>query len=272
MSLTTRKLITWSTFILLCAIGILTFLYAYARTDTSPMGAAIEINRPNTFQSGLSTGSDASDLMFDVPAVDAGRLQVQLRITAKDAEVALIDPNGITRVTSLQASVVFQPRAALSRPELGDMILLPEQHNPLAGRWRLHIAYPVQHGDQSALVTVSLVRRYAVNLVSNMPASSAGEPIILTVLPMDNGMPVPGLVPHVTISRKDGKLADTIVASESTTSPTGIRLSNEPGVYIAVYTPAMLGVYQFCPHVTFANGTQVGGNCIQVKVSGNVGD
>jgi hypothetical protein len=237
--------------------------------DELPLEATIGINHPNTFELALPAGREVSDLTFDVPVVDEGRLQVQLRITAKEADVALVDPNGITRVDSLRDGAVFQPRAALNRLDLGDMILLPEQHSPAAGKWRLRISYPAPHGDRFALVTVSLFERYSVNLVSNTPTSSVGKPIILTALPMDNGVPVPGLSLRIAISGKGGELAGTIEASESARSPAGIRLSNEPGVYVAVYTPSTLGPHQFCPYVTFADGTQVSGNCIHIGVSGS---
>lgn len=262
----------WPIFVLLCATAMFTLLCACARGDESPLESTIEINHPNTFQLALPAGRGTSNLAFEVPAMDEGRLKVQLRITAKGADVALVDPSGIFRVASLRDGVVFQPRAALSRSDLGDMILLPEQHSPTAGKWLLRIAYPPQNGDRFALVTVSLFQRYAVNLVSNTRAGSVGDPIILTALPMDNGVPVSGLSPHIVISRKDGEFSNTIEASESATSTAGIRLSNEPGVYIAVYTPSTPGTHQLCPYVTFADGPQVSGNCIQVKVSSSVGN
>ena len=241
-------------------------MVACASQNDDTTEAFIKINEPHTIQLKLLAGTNTSDAPFTLPEVNGGRLQVQLRTTANETQATLHDPGGRVRASSDDDGSVFRPRAELARADLGDLLLLPEQANPAAGRWQLRITYRPQDTEQFALVTVSVFARLSLNLVSNLQTTTIGTPIILTTLAMDKGIPVSGLSPQIVVNSKVDAATAMLDASESATSPAGIRLTNEPGVYLAVFTPTAAGAYAFCTHARFPDGTELRSNCVDVTV------
>jgi len=207
---------------------------------------------PTTIKQFAEKESRVSEFSFEVPEINEGRLQIQLRIPLDDVKISLIAPSGIVVVDSDDSRIIFQSRSTLHNPERGDQFLLPEQKNPQAGSWKLHLTHKPASGDEVISVTLSLLERFLLNLIGSENTIYAGQPVILTVLATDYGQPVRGLTPKIQVLH-DGKQLEThLTTSSSATAPSGINLTNEQDTYLATYTPTFPGSYQFITHVTFS--------------------
>jgi len=131
------------------------------------------------------------------------------------------------------------------------LVLLPEQRDPRPGIWRLHLTHPPAGGDERVTVTASLLDRFLLSLTASEPHATAGQPIVLSILAMDYGRPMMRQSPQIQVLREDKPLGAPLTAGESVTAPSRIRLSNEPGTYLASYIPSSQGVYHFITRIAF---------------------
>ncbi len=219
----------------------------------------IRINEPTIFTIQTRRGSTATDIIFYVPEIFEGRLQIQVRAPLLGVKISLSDPAGRTVVPDNDPETIIVPSKVQKKTDLGSLIMLPEQYDPSAGTWHLHISYQSATGSELIILTANLVERFSVNLISSQNKVYAGQPIILNVLVMDYGVAIPSLSPRINISHNDVAIG-SLAASEHAMSSSGIRFSNEPGVYMASYTPIIPGKYSFTAEVEV-----VGKVCMTLK-------
>lgn len=210
-------------------------------------------------------GSHETAMYFDIPDRKGGRLQIQLRIPFSGAHVALKDPSGRVTVPPNDPRVQFQPRDQVHHPERGDRYQLPELRDPAPGRWGLSVLHPEASGSEIISVTLTLLERFALHLSSSTVHSESGEPILITALPSDYGAPMEVDGIPVTVTRDSDTWASHIMAREDAVSATGIRLSNEPGHYFAVFRPDNPGTYSFTASLQLP-GEEVRSNRVTVRV------
>jgi hypothetical protein len=205
----------------------------------------MKVNQPLTFQSKVIAGSTVTEINFSVPTIPEGRLQIQLRTTIVGAKVSLINPSGKTVVPDNDPRIVFQDRAILQEPIYGDLVMLPEQIDPAGGSWVLRLVHHPASDSVKVTLTTTLFERYVLNLISSKQIANVGQEVLLTILATDYGKPIVGLSPKVEVRRNGDVLGDFLTASEGLMSQSGIRLSNEGGIYLSRYALPTIGTYQF---------------------------
>jgi len=215
-------------------------------------------------------GSHETALWFDVTDQRESRLQIQLRIPFPSSQLILKDPSGRVAVPADTFRIRFQSRNSIHHPERGDRYQLPELRNPATGRWQLIIRHPKAAGSETIGVTITRLARFALYLSASPVHGEAEELILITVLPTDYGAPLKVKNVPVTVTRHENDWIQHLVAKESVVSPTGIRLTNEPGRYFAVFRPANPGTYSFTANLRLPSGKALRSNRVTVTVSRSI--
>lgn len=195
----------------------------------------------------LPPGPHAS-LPLDIGGDGSGRLVFgTLRTDAPLAAIALIDPQGreVWRRTPAELGAV--PRAQTPQPELGDAIPLPELRRPMPGRWQLRLerATPARAAARLTL-SYRLLPRHMLAFLAPAERPSAGQPLLLTLKPTDMGQPVqqPAALALRVLPPQPGATVLELQARQDLAGPTGVRISTEPGAYLALWRPPLAGNYE----------------------------
>jgi hypothetical protein len=213
--------------------------------------AVLNTDQPTIIMKQTEKGATVSEFLFELPAINEGRLQIQLRTPLDEVKISLIDPSDFVVVTPYDPKTIFQPREALHKPERGDQFFLPEQGDPQAGIWKLRLSHKLATGDELIFATVTLLERFQLNLMCNESKVSAGQIVILTLLATDYGQPVKNLAPKIQVFCNGKPVGTPLTISSSATTPCGIRLTNESDSYLITYAPTLPGSYQFKTKVAF---------------------
>jgi hypothetical protein len=232
--------------VLLTVFGVAVLLEAKAS------GMSVGVASPLARQITIPAGTNSIEIPFSVSAIDEGRLSVQLRIPVLDARIKLVDPHGRTAVAADDRRMVVQRREETSRPELGALILLPEQFDPEPGIWRLIASYSPETTKTYALVSATLLERFQANLTAEPPRLSVGAETLLRLHVSDNGKPVDGLSPRIEVRLGD-RVTGVLEATPDLRAASGVRLYQENGVYLARYRAVEAG------HIGFAARLQLSG-------------
>ena len=211
--------------------------------------ADVMANSPASSIVALGAGTTSTEIPFQVAAIDEGRLQIQLRVPLASVRVTLIDPANRLAVSPDDSRTIVQAGAITQQPELGDLFILPEQKDQIPGLWRLRLTHSPAAGTERITVTIALFERFQLNIISSGKHFHAGEEALLSVLVTDYGQSVAELSPSIEVRANGKPVAPPLLAAENQRAPSGIPLSNEPGLYIAKYTFPSPGTFEFSARV-----------------------
>lgn len=209
---------------------------ALAQTGKS---AQINVGSPVTLGATIVSGQTSVQFTLPVSALDGLRLQATVPVP--DVTLTLIDPSGTARLLPGDAGVALLDGSTLSPPLPGRQFLTPEITNPADGDWTLRFDFPASPHATAAVVTVLSRTPVQVGLALTGQVFRVGQPVPLGLLAVNNGQPIGGLAPTLTLSKPgspttvlqavdsgqaadfDGKAGDGIYSKGNTFS--------EPGTY-----------------------------------------
>ncbi len=245
------KTLRWNRYTAITWLAVALLGLSPLSTEVYTGQANVMASSPSSFIVTLGVGMTSTEIPFQVAAIDEGRLQVQLRVPLAGARVALIDPANRLAVSPDDSKTIVQAGAITQQPQLGDLFILPEQQDPTPGLWRLRLIHSPAAGTERITVTIALFERFQLNMISSGKHFYTGEEALLSVLATDYGQPVAKLSPSIEVRTNGKPIAPPLLAAENQRAPSGIPLSNEPGLYIAKYTFPSPGTFEFLTRVDF---------------------
>lgn len=219
---------------------------ALAQTGKS---AQINVGAPVTLGATIVSGQTSVQFTLPVSALDGFRLQATVPVP--DVTLTLIDPSGTPRLLPGDAGVALLEGSTLSPPLPGRQFLTPEITNPADGDWTLRFDFPASPHATAAVVTVLSRTPVQVGLALTGQVFRVGQPVPLGLLAVNNGQPIGGLSPTLTISKPgspttvlqavdsgqatdfDGKAGDGIYSKGTTfTEPGNYQLLGEASILL----------------------------------------
>lgn len=246
------RLARWIHLPLICAAWIgLMALGAMPRVAAA-QSVSVGMGTPSTLTAAVVPGDTMVELPFSLTAVT--RLRLDAIVPVNGATVSLIDPAGVTVIAAGDSRTIFNPGHLLNPPRPGGVFELPEVLAPRDGVWRLRVMFAPAIERTGILVTVLAASRYQVGVVIDRDLLFVGEDAAMGVAVLDNGAPVLGLAPSISITRVGAAgAAVTKVARDDGTGPDG--RAND-GVYSIENVFSVVGEYDITASVSIntANG------------------
>lgn len=244
------------------AIGLAVAASAFAAGGSLAQTAPVALNTPATVTADVTPGSTGVDLVIPLAAVQRARIDVIVPVDG--ATVSLVDPNGLVVVPPGDSRVAYQPGSLLPRPLPGGVFELPELSAPVNGNWRLRVAYPPASVPTVVIGTVAAVSRYQVGLAIERTLFQVGEDVGIGLVVLDNGQPIAGLSPTITVTRVGGS-GSTATARDNGQGGDGAA---GDGVYSIDHTFLQAGTYQIdgVVGIPTASGTVQRSASAQVRV------
>lgn len=171
---------------------------------TGPVHAAqgqAAVGLPVTQAAAIVSGQ--TSVSFKLPVAALASMRLQLTVPVPGVTLTVLNPQGQTVFAPGDASVGFLDGAALTPPLPGGQFLTPDIATPADGEWTVRADFPASPHPTVALLTTFAQSSLQVGLVLSSQVYRVGNPVPLGLLVVDNGKPVTGLTPRISIS-KDG--------------------------------------------------------------------
>ena len=218
---------------------------APAQAQTAP----VALNMPVTISANVVPGATTLDVPFTVAGADS--IKFDLIVPVNGATLSLLDPAGTVVYAPGDARVTFHSGATRTPPLPGGVFVGAELAPPADGVWTLRLAFPAASTPTVALGTIFAKSRYQVGIAIERNTLLVGEDVSVGMVVLDDGKPITGLSP--TISIGSGVPGAAVAAVDDGQSPDG--LAND-GVYSVDYTFGAAGLYNIAGSVDIptANG------------------
>lgn len=226
-----------------CRAAALFFLAACAAiAPAQAQTAPVALNLPTTISANVVPGATTLDLPFIVAGADS--IKFDLIVPVNGATLTLLDPAGAVVYGPGDARVVFHSGSTRTPPLPGGVFVGPEVAAPADGIWILRLNFPAASTPTVAMGTVFAKSRYQVGIAIERNTLLVGEDVSVGMVVLDNGKPITGLSP--TISIGSGVPGTPVAAVDHGHAPDG--LAND-GVYSVDYTFGAAGVYNIAGSV-----------------------
>lgn len=242
------------------AMGLALAAGALAGGGSQAQTAPVALNTPATVTADVTPGS--SGVVLALPLAAVRRARIDVVVPVEGATVSLLDPNGLVVVPPGDARVAYHPGRLLPRPLPGGVFELPELVSPLSGTWTLRVAYPPATGATVVVGTIAAVSRYQVGIAIERSSFQVGEDVGIGLVVLDDGRPIPGLTPSITVTRVGGS-GSTATARDNGQGGDGAA---GDGVYSIDHTFTQAGTYRIDGLVT----VPVAGGTVQRSASTEV--
>jgi len=233
---------------LLGTVGTLGLLFAVASTWWAPaqaQPAPVAVNMPRSISGAITPGMTALELPFEVSALS--RLRLDAIVPVDGATFSLVDPTGAFVYGPGDARVVFNPGSLLPKPLPGGVFETPDMTTPMNGTWRIRLSFPPAPQATVVMATVLAVSRYQVGIAIDRNVLLVGEDLAVGLLVLDNGVPIPGLTPSISVSPVPGATAPAVAAFDNGSGPDGLA---GDGIYSIDNTFTAAGKYNILGTVT----------------------
>ncbi len=200
-------------------------------------GVPIPVNQPQVVTGDIVPGMTSLDIPFSVSGTDG--LSMEVIAPVDGVTLSLVGPGGNLVVPVGDPRVHFTAGSTLPSPLPGGVFIVDEVAVPADGNWVIRLTFPTAPVKTVAMATVTARSRYQVGIVIERAKLLAGEDVSVGIIVLDNGMPITGLSPTLSIGlgapttpfavRDDGAGAD--------------GMAND-GVYSVAYTFGSVGTYQ----------------------------
>lgn len=204
--------------------------------------APVALNMPTTVSANVVPGATTLDVPFTVAGADS--IKFDLIVPVNGAALSLLDPAGNVVYAPGDARVAFHSGATRSPPLPGGVFVGAELADPADGIWTLRLSFPAAGTPTVALGTVFAKSRYQVGIAIERNTLLVGEDVSVGIVVLDDGKPITGLSP--TISIGSGVPGAAVAAVDDGQSPDG--LAND-GVYSVDYTFGAAGLYNIAGSV-----------------------
>jgi hypothetical protein len=217
-------------------------LCGLAQAQTAP----VVLGTPASVSANVVPGATSVELAIPVSGIT--RLRLDAIVPVAGALVSLTDPQGRTVVSPGDARVTFNAGQLLRPPLPGGIFELPELTAPADGTWRLLVTFPAAIERTVVMVTVIAASRYQAAVVMDRDTLIVGEDAAIGLAVQDNGAPILGLSPTITVARV-GNSGSSTSARDDGVGPDG-RAGD--GVYSIERTFTEAGEYDIRADVTFS--------------------
>lgn len=214
-------------------------------------GVPIPVNQPQIMTGDIVPGMTSLDIPFSVSGADG--LSMEVIAPVDGVTLSLVGPGGSVEVPVGDPRVHFTPGSTLPNPLPGGVFVVDEVAAPADGNWIIRLTFPTAPQKTVAMATVTVRSRYQVGIVIERTKLLVGEDVSVGVIVLDNGKPITGLSPTLSIGL--GIPMTPLAARDDGAGPDG--LAND-GVYSVAYTFGSAGTYQ------------VEGNVVIPTAKGNV--
>lgn len=228
--------------------------------------------------------SGQTSVSFKLPVSALASMRLQVTVPVPGVTLTVLNPQGQTVFAPGDTSVGFLDGAALSPPLPGGQFLTPDITTPANGDWTVRADFPASPHPTVALLTTFAQSTLQVGLVLSSNVYRVGNPVPLGMLVVNNGQPVAGLTPSITISKTgtapvvlnardsgqpadyDGKAGDGIYSQGTVfTDPGSYQLLGEvsipqPGVVAQRSAQAVLEIVPANYQLGSVTGTIVNGS------------
>jgi hypothetical protein len=198
----------------------------------------VAVNTPQSISATITPGMTQAELSFPVNGVT--RLRLDLIVPVDGAVFSLVDPSGALYFVPGDTRVQFNPGRLLPQPLPGGVFETPEITAPANGTWRIRLTFPPAPQATVALGTILAVSRWQVGIAIDRNVLLVGEDLGVGLLVLDNGTPITGLAPQITVSPAAGSPGTPVNALDNGTGPDG--LAND-GVYSIDHTFTAAGLF-----------------------------
>ena len=189
-----------------------------------------------------------------------------LRSDAELSTIALIDPQGNVVWERPASTLLLLPSAQTNNPELGALYGLAERNDLQPGAWRLRVVPKSPSSKGRLLVTYSVNSQYELAIPMLVKKASAKSPTVVSVLALDYGKAITSLPSiHVWAEDQRGNIVASGAAKQNVTTPTGIALNSEPGVYMALFSFPAPGNYRLIAEYEFSSGKVTATQTVEVN-------
>jgi hypothetical protein len=207
--------------------------------------APVAVNAPQTLSARILPGMTTVELPFQVAALS--RLRLDLILPVDGATFSLVDPTGALYFAPGDARVVFNPGNRLPRPLPGGVFETPDIATPMDGVWRIRASFPAAPQATVAMATVLAVSRYQVGVAIDRNVLLVGEDLGIGLLVLDNGTPIAGLTPTISVTPVGSSPAPGVGAFDNGTGADGLA---GDGVYSIDHTFTGAGLFDLTGTVT----------------------
>jgi hypothetical protein len=205
-------------------------------THAAAQTVPVALNMPATVSANVLPGAVALDVPFAVSGADS--IRFDLIVPVDGAALSLIDPAGNAVYAPGDARVVFHPGRTLTPALPGGIFVGGEFANPVDGTWTLRLRFPAASATTAVLGTVFAKSRYQVGIAIERNTLLVGEDVSVGMVVLEDGRPVTGLSPSISVNGGTPGAAATAV--DDGRAPDG--LAND-GVYSIDYTFGAAGQY-----------------------------
>jgi hypothetical protein len=226
------------------AAALLATLPATAPAQVTQGQAAVGL--PVTQASPIVSGQ--TSVSFTLPVSALASMRLQLTVPVPGVTLTVLNPQGQTVFAPGDPSVGFLDGAALSPPLPGGQFLTPDIPTPANGDWTVRADFPASPHPTVALLTTFAQSSLQVGLVLSSQVYRVGNPVPLGLLVVNNGQPVTGLTPTISVS-KDGN-PPLVLAARDSGQPADYDGKSGDGIYSqgTVFTDP--GTYQLLGEVS----------------------
>jgi len=211
---------------------------ASAQAQTVP----VALNLPTTISANVVPGATTLDVPFTVAGADS--IRFDLIVPVNGATLSLRDPTGTVVYAPGDARVAFHPGSTRTPPLPGGVFVGADLNDPADGTWTLRLTFPAASNPTVVLGTIFARSRYQVGIAIERTTLLAGEDVSVGMVVLDNGTPITGLSPTISIGSDVPGAA--VSAVDDGRSPDG--LAND-GVYSVDYTFGAPGLYNVVGNV-----------------------
>ncbi|KQW51090.1 MULTISPECIES: hypothetical protein [unclassified Roseateles] len=160
------------------------------------------VGLPVTQASPIVSGQTSASFKLPVSALASMRLQVTVPVPG--VTLTVLNPQGQTVFAPGDPNVGFLDGAALTPPLPGGQFLTPDIATPANGDWTVRADFPASPHPTVALLTTYAQSTLQVGLVLSSNVYRVGNPVPLGLLVVNNGQPVTGLTPSISVSKDGG--------------------------------------------------------------------
>jgi hypothetical protein len=248
-----RKAMLWiSTLCVLTALGVTYGVVAQQGENPAAQqeGVPVGLNIPSTLTADITPGTTHVEIPFDLDAADAVKLDVIIPVD--NALFTLKDSAGTTVRSSGDSRVMFHAGREVNPNLPGGVFETDEITGPVSGRWVIVLDFPAAPQKTVALASIFTRTPFQAGIVLERDSFIAGEDVSVGFLIVNNGQPITGLTPIISVTPQNPPGNKTIQqAKDDGVNPDGLA---DDGIYSIDYTFASAGTYLIEGSVDLPNG------------------
>lgn len=230
---------------------------------TGVSAGTVALNTPIVLGDPVIVGQTSSEVVLPISASDSMRLQVIAPV--EGVTLTLLDPTGISVLAPADPSVSFLDGNLITPPRPGGVFMTPTIDSPADGDWTVRLDYPSAIEKTVIIATLYTNSEYQTGLILDRSEYRVGQTAALGMIALQNGQPITGLSPSITIEPAAGP-SSTFTGIDDGDFSNFDGLADD-GIYSGGYTFTTTGTHTISSVVTIPTDS---GSTIQKTASATV--